>query len=266
MRMSVVILTWNDKNILKTCLMSLLRCVDLIKDEIIVIDNGSIDNTEHMIRTKFPNVRYYYLDSNYGISKARNIGIGASKGHYIMSLDSDTVLPIFLKDIGSVVEEIFKEHSNIGLFSFRLINHDGTLQNNVRRFPCILQPFISRVRFLRRFKTISYMHIYHQYKDINLTKNRIYDIDYALGANHIFRKQTAYKVGYYDESIFFGPEDLEFCLRIRRSGMRVCLVNDIHIIHLHRRRTIKFNWIAIKHLNSYLKLFLKEKTITSICV
>jgi GT2 family glycosyltransferase len=266
MRLSIVIVTLNDKGILNVCLSSLLKYINFNKDEIIVVDNGSIDNTEKMIRTLSSQIKYYRSEKNIGVGPARNLGIMSAKGNYIMILDNDTRFSQLLSDIGSIVEGIFLNNYNIGLFSFRLLNNDGTHQNNARRFPSIIQPLLSRCNILLRFKFLEKLNRDHNYDDIDFSKDTIYDIDYAIGANHIFKKEIINYVGLYDENIFFGPEDCDFCLRIKRSGKRVCIASNVTIYHTYQRRSRKLNRILFKHIYGFLYLFWKERTFKHIHV
>lgn len=266
MRLSIIIVTWNGKDILKVCLSSLSKWVNFDKDEIIIFDNGSIDNTKVMIKKLFPKSRYYRSEKNIGVGPARNQGISMAKGSYIMNLDNDTIFPELSKDIGTIVEDIFLNNADIGLFSFSLLNIDGTQQNNARRFPSIIQPFLSRFRFLRIFKLLDKIHKHHNYDDIDFSTETIFDVDYAIGANHIFRKEIIYLVGNYDENIFYGPEDCDFCLRIRRLGKRVCIASTVKIFHTYHRRTKDLNWILFKHIISFIYFFWKERAFKYIHV
>ena len=72
---SVVVITWNEKHLLSRCLENLCPNFDFDEDEIVVIDNGSIDGTAEMVSERFPSVRYYRLEENIGVGPARNRGI-----------------------------------------------------------------------------------------------------------------------------------------------------------------------------------------------
>ena len=84
---SVIIPTLNRVNLLKRALRSVLNQT-LPPDEIIVIDNGSTDDTKNMIKDNFQNIKYYYLHDK-GVSKARNLGIKNSNSEWLSFLDSD---------------------------------------------------------------------------------------------------------------------------------------------------------------------------------
>lgn len=87
MNISVVIPTYNRRDLLKRALLSMLAQT-LLPTEIIVIDDGSTDDTAAMIRTEFPAVHYYHQE-NQGVGSARNTGIQHAIGDWIAFLDSD---------------------------------------------------------------------------------------------------------------------------------------------------------------------------------
>jgi GT2 family glycosyltransferase len=263
LRLSVVLITWNEKDTLCTCLETVLPALDSKMDEIIVVDNGSRDGTDEIVQSRFPTVRYVKLDRNIGVGPARNRGIALAKGRYAMTLDNDT--RVLEGHLGEQVERIFREHPDIGLFSFRLLNEDGTVQRNTRRFPNLLQPIFARISCLRDSRYGRRNLGYHYMEDVDLRSvHGVLDVDYVLGANQVFRKQTFERLGGYDEKIFFGPEDAEFCLRVRRLNLRICFVPDVSIEHAHRRRTRRFGLLTLRHLFGYYYVFWKERTLWQI--
>ncbi|MFC7455485.1 glycosyltransferase [Insolitispirillum peregrinum] len=260
MRLSVVLITWNEKGLLKTCLDTVFPAIDQTQDEVVIIDNGSVDGTDEMVRNEYPQARYLKLDRNIGVGPARNRGICLARGDYIMTLDNDT--RVFGNDLGGKIQNIFAQHPEIGLFSFRLLNEDGSVQRNTRRYPNILQPLCARIGFIQRSKLGKRNLDHHLMADIDLAAvNDILDVDYVLGANQVFRKESFVLLNGYDEAIFFGPEDADFCLRIRRLGLRVCYIPQLNIEHAHRRRTRKFSMLTVKHIIHYYYLFWKEKSL-----
>ena len=87
LNVSVIIPTYNRKNLLKRALHSVISQT-FVPQEIIVVDDGSSDRTKDWVSEKFPDVRYIYQD-NSGVSSARNAGIKEAKGSWIAFLDSD---------------------------------------------------------------------------------------------------------------------------------------------------------------------------------
>lgn len=263
LRLSVVLITWNERDVLHRCLQTVIPSLDPLRDEVIVVDNGSSDGTEELIRKSCSAIRYYKLSKNIGVGPARNRGVASARGRFVMILDSDTRL--LGGKIGDEVEQILTEYPDIGLFSFRLLNEDGSVQRNIRRFPTILHPLLARFKWLRdsSYGKRNFNHHHMMEVDLSTAKQAI-DADYVLGANQVFRKETFDRLCGYDERIFFGPEDADFCLRIHRLNLRVCLVPRLDIEHTHRRRTRRASLLALRHLFGFCYFFWKEKAIWKI--
>src|SRR5688572_20532489 len=123
---SIVILSWNDKERLDECLRSIQNSTKSRSVEIIVVDNGSTDGSPEMIETAFPAVRVIRNGENLGFPKGNNIGILESKGKYIVLLNSDIkVLPGCLDALCDYLDE----HSTIGIIGPRVLNADLTHQS-----------------------------------------------------------------------------------------------------------------------------------------
>ena len=91
MRLSVVILTYNEKNETVRCVKSLVPYLDEKIDEIVVFDNGSVDGTQHEIMQNFSQVRYFRSENNLGVANGRNTAISMARGKFIMTLDNDII-------------------------------------------------------------------------------------------------------------------------------------------------------------------------------
>ena len=89
-----------------------------------------------------------------------------------------------------------------------------------------------------------------------------YEVDYVLGANQIYRRETFAKLNGYDDKIFFGPEDFDFCYRAKNElQLKNYLSDDVEIIHDYTRRTRKFSLITVKHILSYYYIMFKNRVI-----
>ena len=260
-RLSVIVITWNELGTLRKCLNTLIPTIDFNKDEIILVDNGSEDNTVETIERLYPKINVIGLKKNIGVGPARNVGIKNATGTYIMTLDNDTRV-LSTKKLGEVVERIFELTPNLGLLGFRLLNPDGTIQKSTRRYPNILQPFAARIPFLLKFKIFKHIQSNHLMEDVDFEdKNDLIIVDYVLGANQIYRKKHAERLGGYDGNIFYGPEDCDFCLRIKDLGLNTALCSEVKIEHDYKRRTQKFSMITIKHIMGFYYLFLKRRQL-----
>src|SRR4030042_4812169 len=134
MDISIIIVNWNTKDLLRNCLNSIYQTVQNISLEIIVVDNASHDGSVAMVREEFPQVNVIENKENRGFGAANNQAISIMKGRYALLLNTDTVL---------------KEHAVYELFSFmeahpdaamacgQLLNADGSKQNSIASFPTL---------------------------------------------------------------------------------------------------------------------------------
>ena len=255
-RLSIIIITWNELENLRRCIDSLLDKVDFEKDEVIVVDNGSSDGSAELM-AQHPQIRYFPLDRNYGVGPARNRGLFLAHGEYCMTLDNDTIF--LTPDPGTIVEDFFNAHPDTGVVGFQLLNVDRTRQDSTRRFPRFYQPIAARIAATRKLKFVNDELERHLMTDVRFDEaSDPMEVDYVLGANQTFTKKIATLLMGYDDQIFFGPEDAEFCVRTHKLGLRNYYCRSISIVHDYKRRTRKFSKLTIKHLAGFAYMLKKH--------
>ena len=92
MDVSIIIVNWNTRDILRDCLRSIDESAGPIRCEIIVVDNASADDSVEMVRREFPHVRLIANAENRGFATANNEGMAVAQGRYVLLLNSDTVV------------------------------------------------------------------------------------------------------------------------------------------------------------------------------
>lgn len=214
--LSVVILTFNQLSDTLRCLESLNSTSAGESVEVILVDNGSCDGTADEVMHRFPEVKVIQLSQNIGVAAGRNAGIKVAGGKYILFLDNDT-LPSW--DLITGVMEYMDRHPACGLAAPQLINSDGSMQYNFKKYPGIGEK-VRNIVGLRRKQRVGEEHPC-----------------YVMGACQIFRSEIIEKVGLLDENIFYGPEDADFCMRISAAGYTVDAIPDLTLVHNHRKAT-----------------------------
>ncbi len=216
MLISIIILTYNSKNYLEKSLHSIFSQKNEKKFEVIVVDNGSSDNSEKFIRTNFPSVKILRNERNRGASYARNQGIEISTGDYLMFMDSDAYLGSnFLPFLEYVLEDIPQDVSAI---SPKILNADSN-----KIFSCGL-------------------HISSIYRSHDIGKNRPSDefrssffIDGPTSCCAIFKRgcleAAKDKNGYFDNDFFFLFEDTDLALRLKRAGHKSIFMPQLICCH-----------------------------------
>src|SRR5438270_10202852 len=88
---SIIIVSWNVRELLRACLKSLpAACGPALRTEILVVDNASTDGSAPMVCAEFPGVRVLAQSRNHGYARANNIGIAAGSGRFVLLLNPDT--------------------------------------------------------------------------------------------------------------------------------------------------------------------------------
>jgi hypothetical protein len=258
MRLSIVILTWNSLGLLKRCLESIKGVTKLDNYEIIIINNNSTDETSDFLKSIEHNNTFRVIvnNRNKGVGPARNQGIRIAKGQYILILDVDTM--VAPNSINKLIEYL-DDNPRCGLVGPKLTDVDGNLQFTCRKFPTVWSKFLRRMPCKWARKLLDDEEMRHW------EHNSIRGVDYVIGACQLIRRSVIEDVGLLDENIFYGPEDVDICLRIWQAGYKVVYNPESIIIHDEQRITERkpLSRISWEHSKGLVYFFRKHKYLFS---
>ncbi len=256
-KVSVVIISWNSKHFLEKCLKSLYEKNKDIEFELIFIDNNSTDGTGDFVKTSYPAAKCIFNNQNRGVAPARNQGLILAKGEFVLILDVDTE---FITD--EPLRELYSymnKYTDVGLIGVQLISGDGDIQRSCLKFPSVWVKLL--VRF-ERFGFIENMKMIKDYYMEDLERDKPQNVDYVIGAFQFIRKKMIDEIGMYDDTIFYGPEDIDFCLRAKQASYRIIYYPHVKLYHFYQRITKRvFTKITYKHLKGLWYFFWKHKYI-----
>ncbi|MBW2558595.1 MAG: glycosyltransferase family 2 protein [Deltaproteobacteria bacterium] len=221
MDITIVIVNWNTRNLLRDCLESIYKTVRNITFEIIVVDNASSDDSVAMLGESFPDVRIIVNSENRGFAVANNQAFAVMEGRYALLLNTDTVLT------ENAVHELFafmENHDGAAMAGGQLLNRDGSRQNSIANFPTVLtllaNTSILEYLFPQRFPSKRYRH-----------KGPL-EVESVIGACMLVRKKTIDEVGMLDERYFFFFEETDWACQMHAAGWKICHVPSALIYHL----------------------------------
>ena len=228
-KVSIVIVNYNVKDLILTCIRSLYQfCGNAGDLEIIVIDNQSIDGSCQAIRTEFPGVLLIENSENEGFPKANNQGFSIAKGDYIFMLNPDTE---FQENSIEKLRQFLEDNKTVGIVAPGLLNTDGTHQSSVWRYPSLFSIFCEFHYLTSLLKRKNYL-------DKDFTKQ--FEAESFSGAAIFFRKSILDEIGNLDETMFW-IEDVEFCYRAVQNGIKCVYFPETKIIH-HIGQSAKKNY------------------------
>jgi GT2 family glycosyltransferase len=216
--LSVVIASWNTAALLEDCLASLFLSPPPDQMEAIVVDNASSDDSAARVRRNWPAVRLIQNAQNLGFARANNQGITASRGRYILLLNSDTVAP---PGALAGLVDFMDEHPEAGAVGPRLLRPDGRPQ------PFAFGGDPTPLYLLRR--GLNLLLLRRPLHDWNTDRTQA--VDWVSGACLLLRREALEQSGPLDEAIFMYYEDNDLCLRLRRRGWKVYYHPGVSITH-----------------------------------
>ncbi len=226
MKVSFIIVSWNVRELLKRCLLSIRTYAKDIPHEIIVIDNGSSDGSADMVQKEFSTVKLIANEGNRGFGAACNQGIASARGEYIFLFNPDSTLGAGALDR---LTSYMDAHADVGVCAPQILNGDSSTQKSIRRFPTPLSQLLILLK-LRRFAS----HIPPLRKYFALDFDYLKDeqeIDQPMGAAMLIRACIFQKVGVFDERFFLWFEEVDLCKRIKDNGYRIVYIASAHIVH-----------------------------------
>jgi len=225
MDLSIIIVNWNSKEFLRKCLASIEAQTHGITYEIIVIDSGSFDGCDQMLRECYPNVRFMQSESNVGFARANNIAFRASGGDVVLFLNPDTEL---MGPAISIMLWHLRALPDAGAVGCRLLNADGSLQDTcIQVFPTILSQFLNSELLRRAFPKWS---IWGMTALFGATHQPA-KVEAISGACIMLRRTIFEQIGLFSEEYFMYAEDLDLCYKACRGGYANYYVPDATVLH-----------------------------------
>ena len=233
--LSVVIVSWNVRDLLASCLRSLLD--DLaragVQADVWVVDNASPDGTPTMVREAFPEINLIAKDENLGFAAANNLALQSIIRHspfairhsFVWLLNPDTeVLPGATEALISALES----HLRAAVAGAKLLYPDGSLQHGAFHFPGLTQLAFEFFPLPAQFYDTP---LNGRYPRELYEGHEPFPIDHPLGASMMVRATTIAEVGLLDEDFWMYCEEIDWCWRMHQAGWHAYCVPTADVIH-----------------------------------
>jgi GT2 family glycosyltransferase len=257
--LSIIIVTWNSEEFIKSCLESVFNSKVSSDFETIVIDNASRDRTVKTIQEFFPQVKLISNHKNSGYARGNNQGIEIARGKYILLLNPDVEMK---ENCLQLMLDFIEKHTDIDGLGPQLLNLNGTIQPSCREFPdfSILLWEISGLSFLFP-KSKIFGRWRMGYFDFQSPR----EVDQPMGSCLLLRRKILEKIGILDERfpIFFN--DVDLCYRMKKNGGRLYFYPEAKAFHYKGGSTekVKPKMILSAHLSFYRFIFKYKKGISN---
>ncbi len=236
---SVIIVNWNTKDLLRECIQSIQNETKKISYEIIVIDNFSKDNSAQMVKDEFPHICLIANQYNAGFGRANNQGYKIARGKYLLILNPDTLI---LNRAIEILYEFMENNQQAGVVGPKCIHEDETIQVSWASFPGIKNIFTNNVTWKEAFSMMPlFKKIFRSdavYTNEGFTVKKVIPrqkVDYILGQCMMIPKSVTDQVGLFNEDIFMYEEEADLCYRVKEAGFETWFNPDAVIIHYERK-------------------------------
>lgn len=223
---SICVVTYNARDYLRDCLLSLRENMQLINFEVIIVDNGSQDGTAEMLLEEFPSACVIHNKDNLGFTRPMNQALRAACGKYLLLLNPDTViLPAALDTLVWFMDS----HPTAGICGPKVLNRDGSMQKSCRRGDS--RPWAVITYFTGLYARFPNSKLFGGYLMNYLDEDEVNEVGGVSGSCMLIRRKVVDQIGYLDERYFAYQEDADYCLQARRAGWEVFYVPSSQLIH-----------------------------------
>jgi GT2 family glycosyltransferase len=257
MDVSAVVLSFNSRRYIETCVRSLRESYAQtgLAGEILVVENGSVDGSVDILQglEKAPGapLQVFYQAENTGTTRSRNRALRAARGRAILVLDSDAYMnPIALRGM----LDYLGANPGVGLVAPKLTYPDGRFQLSVDVFPTVMRK-LQRLWGLRELERRE-------------PPAAAGPVDYAISACWMLDANAIAATGLLDERIFYSPEDVDYCIRVWLAGWQIHYLPSATVVHdaqeISRPKGLaSINKFTIRHAKGLAYLFFKHGYVFS---
>ena len=221
--LSISIVSWNTRELLRDCLRSVREDPRSAAWELFVVDNGSRDGSADMVEESFPGVEVIRSRENLGFSAGNNLALARARGRHLLILNSDT--RVDPGALGGMVD-FADGNPGVGAVGPRLEDGGGSLERSWGRSPGAISLIGHKLLLHRLFP-------FHRLARRRPPEGR--DVGWVTGACLLVRRQAAKAAGPLDDGMFMCHEDVEWCMRLRHAGWRVVYLPRSRVVHLEGR-------------------------------
>lgn len=214
-KVSVIIVSYNTREMTLDCLRAAMLALDGIRAEVIVVDNASKDGSVGAIRTSYPEVRVILNETNSGFGSANNQGMKVAKGETFLLLNSDAFPR---SDAIRLLWDFLAGNPKAGTVGPRLLNADGTLQVSCHPFPSPGHAWLENLGLSRGYSRWPH--------DV------LRRVDFVIGACMLVRRAVFEEIGGFDERFFMYAEEADWQRRMRDKGWETVFVPSACVTHL----------------------------------
>lgn len=247
MKLSVVIVSWNTKELLLECLRSLSAELESTESEVFVVDNNSSDGSAELVSEQFTRIKLIANDRNRGFAAANNQALSQCRGHYVLLLNPDTeVKPGSIRTLIDFLDI----RDRAGVVAPQLLNSDGTIQRSCRQFPTFTGMLYELLGLSRLFPEHPK---FRQYKMLDWQHDDEREVDQPEGACLLLRQQVIEDVGLFDEAYFMLFEEVDLCYRIKQKGWQIWFTPEAQVVHHYGQsiKQVKVKMILSSHKGLY---------------
>lgn len=231
--LSVVIVTFESRSDVLGCLSSLAADLGPANTEVVVVDNGSADDTVELVREwggkgdKPANLALRLIANreNRGYTRAMNRALEASRGDKVLFLNPDTrIQPGALQRLSAALDQ----HPQVGVVAPQLLNPDGSVQPSCRRFPRRRDLVYEILGLSRLFPSSP---VFNHWKMVDFDHARMREVDQPQGACLMTRRQVLERSGPLDERFPMFFSDVDWCRRVKEAGWKIVFLPEAKVVH-----------------------------------
>ncbi len=253
MDLSVIVINWNTRELLRSCLASLRASLaeSTLTHEVIIVDNGSADGSAAMVAAEFPEFRLLANADNRCYAEGNNQGLALATGDFQLLLNSDTEVPPGALD---TLVRFLREHPNAGAVAPALEFPNGELQISVRGFPTPAALFGDLTGLGRLFPRSAL----GGYRLRDLPLDRPTQVDQPMASAFLIRREALAQVGAFDEQFPLFFNDVDLCYRLKQAGWEVWYEPRVRIIHVGGASTGQVRPEALRQSHEGLRRYYEK--------
>jgi GT2 family glycosyltransferase len=252
---SIVIVSFNTREVLRECLESISREAAGFSIEILIVDNNSSDGSQAMIEAEYPGVILVRSPKNLGFGAANNVALEQASGRYLILLNSDA---FFAPGALATAVRHMDATPTCGLGGGRLVGRDGALQPSARKVHSIVDDALVMTGLASKFPQSKF---FGRFDRTWADSMQAAEVDWVPGAFSIIRPEALKKVGLFDPAFFLYYEEVDLCRRIQSAGYSIWYWPDIVVIHLGGESSKKLTDLTFSPRAAQVSLWRMRSTL-----